>query len=170
MCSLFIRISGFNVGFCQILRVHFYFLPSTVCSHFVHFSIMCSLFAKNSLFKTDMHPISSKNQHFLTIFGAPRPRLGVFLSWGGVGGGNMILTSSIPKPNLCPETPLGHPTGWPRSARNNSGADGACAGCDGITTAQKLSKGTQNFDIPTRPVPSHPVDKSYPPQPWTGRS
>ena len=24
-------------------------------------------------------------------------------------GGNMILTSSIPKPNLCPETPLGHP-------------------------------------------------------------
>ena len=32
------------------------------------------------------------------------------LSWGV---GNMILTSSIPKPELCPEMSLGHPTGWP---------------------------------------------------------
>ena len=30
-----------------------------------------------------------------------------------------------------------------------SGAAGACAGCDGITTAQKLAKGTQIFDIPS---------------------
>ena len=38
------------------------------------------------------------------------------------------------------------------------------AGCDGITTAQKLSEGTQNFDIPSDPIrssnrtPPHTLD------------
>ena len=52
-------------------------------------------------------------------------------------------------------------TRWVRTiSSHNSGAAGACAGCDGITTAQKLSKGTQNLYIPSvRPS----VDKSYPP-------
>ena len=36
--------------------------------------------------------------------------------------------------------------------KNCSGAAGACAGCDGITTAQKLSEGTQNFDILSYPI------------------
>ena len=46
---------------------------------------------------------------------------------------------------------------------HNSGTAGACAGCDGITTAQKLSEGTQNFDIPSRPILSYPTSNRTPP-------
>ena len=46
---------------------------------------------------------------------------------------------------------------------NHSGAAGACAGCDGITTSQKVSEGTKNFGIRSDPihrqiVPPHTLD------------
>ena len=44
----------------------------------------------------------------------------------------------------------------------NSGAAGAYAGGDGITTAQKLCEGTENFDIQSDPIQSPNRTPPYP--------